>query len=97
MEQLRNDMDMLLVGGNGVNNVVIVVKWIKLQGGSQRLEIPRYDLFGAALLASRSEDDLLYPDIQRLRGHATRALRFMDLIPVYILLFDITRFLGYNV
>jgi aryl carrier-like protein len=32
-EQLHNDMNLLLVGGNGSVKIVIIIKWTKLQGG----------------------------------------------------------------
>ncbi|KAJ9315242.1 hypothetical protein DTO271D3_4409 [Paecilomyces variotii] len=47
----------------------------------QRLEIRRGDLFGDALLAGRNRNDILYLDVERLRDHATRSLRFMNLVP----------------
>ncbi|KAJ9203610.1 hypothetical protein DTO164E3_2532 [Paecilomyces variotii] len=47
----------------------------------QRLEIRRGDLFGDALLPGRNQSDILYLDVERLRDHATRSLRFMSLVP----------------
>jgi hypothetical protein len=50
-------------------------------GNNQRLGIRRRDIFGPALLAGRSGSDVLYLDINQLRGHATKALHFMNLVP----------------
>ncbi|KAJ9238589.1 hypothetical protein DTO169E5_4789 [Paecilomyces variotii] len=112
--RIYDDMNLLLVGGNGSIKIVIIVKWAKLRGSRvsgtvelfmrdrndipilkqietvfprptttnlQRLEIRRGDLFGDALLAGRNRNDILYLDVERLRDHATRSLRFMNLVP----------------
>ncbi|KAJ9255403.1 hypothetical protein DTO207G8_3159 [Paecilomyces variotii] len=112
--RIYDDMNLLLVGGNGSIRIVIIVKWAKLGGSRvsgtvelfmrdrndmpilrqtetvfprptttnrQRLEIRRGDLFGDALLAGRNQSDILCLDVERLRDHATRSLRFMNLVP----------------